>query len=332
MPLVTVLLPARNAAATLPAALAGILRQTLRDLEIVAVDDGSMDATAEVLARAAERDPRVRVVRIAPPGAGIVAALQAGLARSSAPFVARMDADDVAHPQRLAAQTEALREDTRLGAVGARVALFPARSVRAGMRRYAEWLNGLHSAADHARERFVESPLVHPSVTLRREALDDAGGYRETQWPEDWDLWLRLHARGWRLAKVQRVLHFWRETPSRLTRTGARYTPSALRAARAHHLVAGPLARREAWVWGAGPIGRRLARELRARGARVAGFVDVDPKKVRNRRDTIDYRRLGGPDGRVVLAAVGVPGARDFIRDELLQRGWTEGRDFYCCA
>src|SRR5512135_1549082 len=102
MPRVVVLLPARDAAATVRAAVVSILRQTERDLRVVCVDDGSRDGTAAVLAGLAERDRRVEVV--SGPGEGIARALNRGLARCDAELVARMDADDVAHPERLAAQ------------------------------------------------------------------------------------------------------------------------------------------------------------------------------------------------------------------------------------
>src|SRR5512138_3974178 len=131
MPRVSVLMPARNAARTVRAAAASILRQTERDLALVCVDDGSTDATPGELERLTVRDRRVRVVR--GPGEGIARALNRGLAACDAEVVARMDADDVAHPRRLALQLEALRAAPSLVAVGGRVRLFPRRVVRGGM-------------------------------------------------------------------------------------------------------------------------------------------------------------------------------------------------------
>jgi len=145
MPRVAVLMPVRDAARTVRAAAASILRQTFRDLALVCVDDGSTDGTPAVLARLAERDRRVEVVR--GPGEGIARALGRGLARCDAEVIARMDADDVAHPSRLALQLEALDADPALAAVGSRVRLFPRGAVRAGMARYAAWLNGLVTPA-----------------------------------------------------------------------------------------------------------------------------------------------------------------------------------------
>jgi glycosyltransferase involved in cell wall biosynthesis len=129
-------MPVRNAAPTVRAAAVSILRQTERDLALVCVDDGSTDATTEILDGVAARDRRVVVMR--GPGEGIARALNRGLAACDADLVARMDADDVAHPERLALQRAALAADPALAAVGSRVRLFPRRIVRDGMRLFRQ--------------------------------------------------------------------------------------------------------------------------------------------------------------------------------------------------
>jgi glycosyltransferase involved in cell wall biosynthesis len=334
MPRVAVLLPARDAARTVRAAAVSILRQTLRDLRLVVVDDGSRDGTAAILERLAERDRRVEVSR--GPGEGIARALQRGLGRCDAEVVARMDADDVAHPRRLERQLEALAADPSLAAVGSRVRLFPRREVAEGMRRYAAWLNGLVTPEGVERDLLVEAPLVHPAAAIRRGALDAVGGWRDGDFPEDYDLWLRIAAAGGRLSNVPEVLLDWRESPRRLTRTDPRYAIPRHMALKAAWLGRGPLAgRREVALWGAGETGRAFAQALAAEGIGVALFLEVDPRKI--------GRRLGGAPvhsfeeaerarGLPLLVAVGAPGARDLIRAELAARGFEELRDYRCVA
>jgi hypothetical protein len=329
-----VLLPVRDAAATVRAAVVSMLRQTERDLEVVCVDDGSRDRTAEVLDALAARDRRVRVVR--GPGEGIARALNRGLARCDAEVVARMDADDVALPERLALQREALAADRTLAAVGARVALFPRASVRAGMARYAAWLNGLVTPALVARDLLVEAPLVHPASAIRRAALEAAGGWRDGPFPEDYDLWLRLFAAGGALGNVPRTLLRWRESPGRLTRVDPRYALArhvALKCAfLARHALAG---RGEVAVWGAGETGRAFADGLAREGVRVALFLEVDRKKIgRTVRGApvASYEEVGRARGLPLLVAVGAPGARDLIRAELARAGFSEPDDFRCVA
>jgi glycosyltransferase involved in cell wall biosynthesis len=334
MPRLAVLLPVRNAAATLPAAVGSILRQGERDLAVVCVDDGSTDDTPAVLDRLAARDRRVVVVR--GPGEGIARALGRGLALVDAPLVARMDADDVAHPARLGLQREALEADPALAAVGSQVALFPRAVVRAGMARYEAWLNGLTTPALVERDLLVEAPLVHPAATIRRDRLEAIGGWRDGPFPEDYDLWLRLAAAGGRLGNVPRTLLRWRESPGRLTRTDPRYALARHVALKCAHLARVVLpGRREVALWGAGETGRAFAAALEREGLRVVLFVEVDRKKIgRTVRGApvISFEDVGRARGLPLLVAVGAPGARDLIRAELGRRGFEELRDFRCVA
>jgi GT2 family glycosyltransferase len=331
---VAVLMPARDAARTVRAASSSILRQTWRDLELVAVDDGSTDATPELLDRLAERDPRVRVVQTA--GEGIARALNRALASCDAPLVARMDADDLAHPLRIALQLEALAADPALAAVGAQVRLFPRRVVRPGMARYVAWLNGLTTKALVERDLFVESPLVHPAAVIRRGALEAAGGWREGPFPEDYDLWLRLAEAGGALTNLPRVLLGWRESAGRLTRTDGRYALERHRELKAAALARTWLAgRREVAVWGAGETGKATSDALAAEGIRTALFIDVDRRKIGRTVRGAPVHGLGELErarGLPLLVAVGAPGARDLIRDELRRGRWEEVREFRCVA
>jgi GT2 family glycosyltransferase len=334
LPRAAVLLPARDAARTVRAAAVSILRQTLRDLSLVVVDDGSRDGTRAVLEGLARRDRRVVVVH--GPGEGIAGALRRGLSRCDADVVVRMDADDVAHPRRLEVQLAALAADPSLAAVGSRVRLFPRGEVAGGMARYAAWVNGLVTPDLVLRDLLVEAPLVHPAAAIRRWVLDEVGGWRDGDFPEDYDLWLRLAAAGHRLGNVPEVLLDWRESAGRLTRTDPRYAISRHVALKAAWLAAGPLSdRREVAIWGAGETGRAFARALRAHGVAVALFLEVDARKIGRAiqgAPVHSFEEAERARGLPLLVAVGAPGARDLIRAELSRRGFLEPRDYRCVA
>jgi glycosyltransferase involved in cell wall biosynthesis len=334
MPRVAVLMPVRDAARTVRAAAASILRQTLRDLALVCVDDGSTDATPAVLAGLAERDRRIVVVR--GPGEGIARALGRGLAACDAEVIGRMDADDVAHPERLALQLEALGAEPALAAVGSRVRLFPRREVRAGMIRYAGWLNGLVTPELVRRDLFVEAPLVHPATAIRRDALAAAGGWRDGPFPEDYDLWLRLVEAGHALTNLPARLLDWRESAGRLTRSDPRYALARHVALKCAFLARGPLAGRgEVALWGAGETGKAFADALQREGIGVALFVEVDRRKIGRvvrGAPVVGYEAVARARGLPLLVAVGAPGARDLIRAELAKAGFREGEDFRCVA
>ena len=278
------LLPVRDARATLDLCLDSLAAQTLADHEVVAVDDGSADGSGERLLDRAARDSRLRVLRARP--RGVVAALNHALAEAKAPLVARMDADDVSHPSRLALQAQRLERDRAVDVLASRVAVGP--EAGEGMRAYVEWVNGLADHEAMARDRFVESPVVHPSVAMRTSTLRGLGGYRDFDGPEDYELWLRAFDARLRFAKLAETLLEWRDSPGRLTRLDPRYAPERFRSVKLDALERGPLAApaRPLVVWGAGRIGKAWSRALQGsragprglRGGRPAQARPADPR------------------------------------------------------
>lgn len=333
MLLVSVLIPAFDAAPTIAAALRSVARQTLRDWECVVVDDGSTDATAAIVAAAAGADPRIRLLRR--PHAGIVAALQAGIAACRGAFVARMDADDLMHRERLALQVAALDADPQLAGVGCHVRLFPRAGLRDGLRRYEHWLNAIVSAADVRREAFVECPIAHPALLVRRAVLA-RHGYRDAGWAEDYDLLLRLLAAGERLAVVPRRLLSWRDHDGRLSRRGAAYSLDGFTRCKAAFLAGGFLAASERYVlWGFGGTGKALRRALARHGRLPSHIVELHPRRIGER---IQGAPVIAPDGlfgierRPLVVSVAGAGPRAEIRAWLAAAGYEEGEDFVCAA
>jgi glycosyltransferase involved in cell wall biosynthesis len=332
-PVVSILLPAFDAQQTLAAALRSVERQRESRWECVIVDDGSTDGTGAVAAAFAARDPRFTVVTT--PHRGLVPALTAGLARCRARYVARMDADDVMHRDRLAAQLEVLETDRGLAAVGCHVRVVPRAGLRQGWRAYERWLNGIRSPESVRAEAFVECPVVHPTLVIRRPVLD-AFGYRDQGWPEDYDLVLRLLQRGARIGVVPRRLLAWRDHSRRLTRTDPRYALARHTACKAAFLASGFLARSDAYVlWGHGGTGRTLRRALLAHGKRPSEVVDVHPGRLGMR---IDGARVVPPEAlaslprRPLVVSVAGVRPRTQIRAALAAMGLRETADFLCAA
>jgi glycosyltransferase involved in cell wall biosynthesis len=331
-PLVSVLLPVRDAEATLPAALRSVARQSEARFECVIVDDGSRDASAALARELAARDARFRL--LAAPREGLVPALQRGLAACRAPLVARMDADDWMHRERLAVQCAALAADASLSGVGCHVRCFPRREVGPGLRAYEAWLASVDSPERVRAEAFVECPLAHPTWLLRREAL--ALGYRDAGWPEDYDLLLRLLASGRRIGVVPRRLLGWRVHEARASRRDPRYADERFTACKASHLCDGLLAHGERYLlWGYGGTGRGLARALALHGRRPQAIVEIHPRRIgRTIRGApvISRHALGPPRGIPLVVSVAGAGPRALIRAELARLGWRECADYVCAA
>ncbi len=331
MPKVSIVLPFRNAASTLPACLASIRRQHYTDFELLAIDDASSDASASLVRSFAEQDSRIRLLQ--PGRVGLVGALNLGIAAARGTLLARMDADDIMHPQRLAEQVSYLDTNPEAALVGCQVALFPPHRIQAGYREYIRWQNECLTPQQIADNIYVESPFAHPSVMLRREVVEHLGGYREGCFPEDYELWLRMHAAGFTMAKLPRVLLAWREWPERTSRVDPRCSREAFAALRARYLAQDPRLRQSRGfvIWGAGRKTRQRVRPLLETDLRPRAWIDLDPRKLGNRVWGLWVRP---PDWLVqngrpfVLVYVARHGAREDIAGRLASLGYQLGRDY----
>jgi glycosyltransferase involved in cell wall biosynthesis len=331
-PRVSILLPAWNAADTLRSCLSSITRQTLTDWECVIVDDGSTDGTAAIAVAATRSDARFRVVTR--PHAGLIAALNEGLRHCRGGFIARMDADDLMHRDRLAAQICALERDRSLSAVGCHVRLCPRALLSPRLREYEAWLNGLRDADDVTRDAFVECPVAHPSLMMRREMA--TLGYADHDWPEDYDLVLRALAAGMRIGVVAQRLLSWRDWPDSLSRTAPRYDIARFTACKAHYLAHGFLSATATYrLWGYGGTGRAFRRALDAHGKRPSHIVEVKPTRLGQRilgAPVIPPDALPGLKGGRLVVSVARSGPRTEIRSALASMGFVEGDDYVCAA
>ncbi len=179
------LLPVRDGARFLPQALESLLQQTGVRLEILAIEDGSRDETPAILDAFARRAPQLRILSGA--GRGLSRALNLGLAHARAPYIARLDADDLALPGRLAAQHAFLERHPEVAVLGTQALRIDAQGQLQGKIR-------VPCGKKRVRAALARScALLHPSVMMRRSALSAVGGYRPAlDRAEDYDLWLRL--------------------------------------------------------------------------------------------------------------------------------------------
>lgn len=331
MPEVSVVLPAYNAADTVVRAARSILDQTFRNLELVVVDDGSTDGTAAHVREL--DDSRVRLIEAT--HKGVAAAANLGAANATAPIIARMDADDFCHPQRIERQLAMLHEQN-LDVVGCQVRIVDAvgNSVES-MRRYEHWINTeTLDGSQISALRFVELPIVNPTILARREYFEL--GCQDNEFPEDYDLMLRAAGAGMRFGKVRGVLFDWIDRPSRLTRTHERFTTDAFMQCRRHHFLKGPLAGVEQVnLWGVGQAGKPWLRWLQLNDIRVRQAFDVSDRKIGQTIHGAPVRspeELGTADGTPLVIAVGAEGARQWIAARVTDRGYTVGGDAWFVA
>lgn len=331
-------MPCYNAAETLEEAAADICGQTWQAWELLAVDDGSTDETGKILQRLAAADRRIRPIPVR--HGGIIPALNAGLAAARGEVVARFDADDRMHAERLEKQWHYLQQHPEIAAVSCLVDSFPVSATTTGFQQYLDWLNALTDPAAIAREIFIESPLPHPSMMIRKDWLLLMAGYHEYGWPEDYDLWLRMHNQGALFAKVPETLVYWRDHGDRLTRTDSRYSVENFIRAKAHYLAEGALQGRDAvLLWGAGQMGRRLSKYLLRAGVPLKAVFDIDSRKIGRTMRSLPIHHVDDIPAHwqqyskpALLACVGSHRARGLIRAWLDEHDFVEGKDWWAAA
>jgi glycosyltransferase involved in cell wall biosynthesis len=209
-PRISVLLPVYNGAASLAIAIRSVLDQTFGDFELLVIDDGSTDATAEVV-RGFD-DPRIRYHHHA--NRGLAATINRGVALARGEYVARQDHDDVSKPERFARQVAFLDAHPNHGLLGTAAEIWSETGPTGR--------NHDHPT-DDVRLRFhllFDNPFVHSSVMLRRAALLDTGDFATSKdrQPEDYEFWSRL-SRRWKVANLPERLLIYREVPGSISRS-----------------------------------------------------------------------------------------------------------------
>lgn len=220
-PVISVIIPARDEERHLGEAIASISSQSFAGLEIIVVNNGSTDGTAEIISQWAIRDRRIRVLTLDRPS--LHHSLRRAVAMSRAPFIARIDADDVAAQTRLEKQFEKMVADSALGVLGTAAELIDSAGRVIGFTE--------PPLTNHSIKAYLPTgcPFVHSSVMMRRSAYEKAGAYRKgLNLSEDYDLWLRMAAVTEMANLSDRLVQYRQRRGSVSARRGTRLAISSL--------------------------------------------------------------------------------------------------------
>lgn len=325
---VSVILPFRNAEQTLTDAIKSILDQSLHDFELLLVDNASTDGSLAIARSFAHAHDHTHIIEA--PEAGLVRALNTGLAHAKGKYIARMDADDIAYPDRLRLQYQYLEQNLSVDVIACQVAC-DKNEYSKGIQSYVRWSNAIIKHEDILLNRFVDAPLIHPTVMFRRSLLSRFGSYLEGDFPEDFELWLRWMDQGVRFYKLPEVLLYWRDSEKRLTRKDQRYRPEAFYRIKTKYLVKwlqkhNPF-HPQVVVWGGGRKSRQRASLLEEKGIEVSAYIDIIPDKTTS-KPCIHYLDIEKPGKYFILSYVSNRGQREKIRNYLLQKDYQEGIHF----
>ena len=331
-------MPVRDDAAMLRNCLIDIEKQSIKNYELVVIDDGSTDQTPELLEKASHDDSRIRMIRTEPQG--IVSALNTGLSECKGCYIARMDADDRMQKNRLGNQLEFMQDNPELELIGCRVEGFTDKGpLPKSAVHYQNWSNSLLSHTQIEGDLFAESPIVHPTFFATKELFLKIGGYSENPWAEDYDLILKAYGKGAKLGKHPKILMQKYFAPGRLSRLESIYKRPAMFDAKVHYLLEFGLLEKHQGVIivGSGPTGRQAAQSFKNLGVRLLGFVDNRPgppnRKVKG-LSAWGFKKLP-PDkfmkkfrNTLIVLAIGNATGQKLFVEFLRKLGFVENKDF----
>lgn len=332
---VSIVLPFKNSSRTLGECINSILRQNLNHWELIAIDDHSTDSSFSIFEAYSKGDKRITILKN--PGDGIVDSLNFGIKKARTQLIARMDADDIMHPQRLFLQVERLERKEELGLISCLVNHVPIgdHDTR-GYQKYVNWINKICSTHEISLNRFIESPFAHPSVMFRRELVSAYGGYRKGDFPEDYELWLRFLNKGVQMEKVNNYLLDWRDSKQRTSRTGSNYKLGSFQNVKSIYLKEWidemVPANKSVHAWGAGKFAKQQIKYLNKIGISVDCSYDIDPKKIIKGEKVFHINKIPKPEHCFIICLVGKDDTRGKITEFLSKKGYIIEKDFIFAA
>jgi glycosyltransferase involved in cell wall biosynthesis len=202
LPLVSVLLPVYNGKKYLESAIGSILNQTYTNFEVILLDDGSSDNSLAIADRWASQDPRIQVYHHA--NQGLCQTLQKGVNLAKGKYIARMDADDIAHPERFERQVKYLEQQLDCVVLGTAITVIDPE----GDRITQPAVSQDHESIVSELLNWTGARICHPTVMMRTESVKAVGGYTQEYHYEDIDLFLKLSQHGTLANLLERLLSY----------------------------------------------------------------------------------------------------------------------------
>ncbi len=328
-PKISVILPFYNADKTLDRAISSIHLQDFVDFECILVDNNSTDDGRKIGLEWEQRDSRFKVT--SEEKQGVMFASNRGCELATGKYLARMDADDRAHPERLRLQANFLNDHPDFGAVAGLVEHVGDPRTTIGFQRFVEWSNSLRSYREIYNRRFIEAPIVNPTAMWRRETMDQYGMYLSGDFPEDYEMWLRWLDQGVKIAKIPKVVLDWHDSEERLTRTDSIYSDRSFYEVKSKYLAKWLLEHNPfhpfVYIWGASRISRRRSRILAQYGVLIKTYIDT--KRSRQlENEVIYYEDLPQAGECFILTYIRQMDNRERIQEFLEKRGYIEGINY----
>ena len=328
-PKISVILPFFNAEETILRAIQSIALQSFSDFECILIDNNSIDNSSDIVQQFIEIDNRFKL--IAEKKQGVMFASNAGWKTSKGQYIARMDADDWSHPDRLQMQNDFLDNHKDYEAVTTQVNHISHSEFTGGMARFVEWSNAIISYEEILKNQFIEMPIVNPTAMWRQETAEQNGMYLHGEFPEDYEMWLRWLNAGVKIKKLESKLLNWHDSDNRLSRTDPIYSDSSFYNIKTKYLALwlekhNPFHPNVA-VWGASRISRKRAKLLEEYGINISCYIDTKKNRQLDHQ-VYHYEDIPSPNEIFVLTYIKQKEAREEIREFLPLKGFVEGKNF----
>lgn len=328
-PTVSVILPFFNAELTLNRAIESIASQSFENFECILINNNSTDKSVEIAQTWTKNDQRF--VLIHEEQQGVMYASNTGSRHACGRYIARMDSDDVSRPHRLKLQSEFLDLSPDYDAVAGRVNHISHSENTKGFARYVNWVNSVQTFEEIKNKQFVESVIVNPSAMWRKETGEKYGLYKNGNFPEDYEMWLRWLSKGIKIKKLTETVLDWHDSDTRLTRTQSIYSDSSFYKIKTKYLAKwleknNPFHPNVA-IWGASRISRRRAKLLTQYGIEIECFIDTKKDRLLDHK-IIYFEETPSPNKIFILTYIKQMNARDEIQEFLNKKGYEEGVNY----
>ena len=328
--LISIVMPVKNTSEFLNECLDSILKQNYTNWELLAVDDGSTDNSMAILNEYALKDNRIKVFSNI--GSGIIDALRLAYSKSAGELITRMDSDDVMSREKLQVLSDNLLNAGKGNIAVGLVKYFSEDGVGEGFEKYEKWLNSLTVSGNNFEDIYKECTIPSPCWMVYREDLNKCGAFNPNRYPEDYDLTFRFYINNLKSVPCNKVLHHWRDYPTRTSRTDEHYADNTFLEIKTDYFLELEYDKQKNLVvWGAGGKGKVLAQKLINQYIEFYWICD-NPKKIGKHiydKELLAFEELDSIENSQSIVTVANPIAQKEIRAFFEERGQQSMKDFF---
>ena len=328
--IISILMPVKNTALFLNECLDSIVNQNELNFELIAIDDHSTDESYSILNNYSNKDSRIKVFKNS--GKGIIEALRLAYNKSSGSLITRMDSDDIMSLNKLKVLKTNL-ENLGHGHIAlGKVKYFSDKPLGDGFKRYEEWLNSLIEKGTNFKDIYKECVIPSPCWMVYREDLDFCKAFYSNVYPEDYDLAFRFYMQGLKPIKCNEILHYWRDYPSRTSRTDDHYSDNTFLDIKSNYFLRLEYhSKKKLVIWGAGSKGKSLAKILIAKNISFT-WICNNPKKIGKlvyNQEMLSFNKLESIKNPQSIVTVANKEAQSEIRAYFEEKKGIENIDFF---